>query len=128
MHLGKIEKTFERGGIRRLERNIFVRTHLQKRMHLETATLEKRSGGISGGTLKGTPEGFAVAQGWFSSGSGANGVFGSDSSGDAWGDWDVLPSQSAQLRLESTNMFCIFRYNKFLRPPLTKFSQYGDVW
>ena len=121
MHLGKIKKTFERGGIRRLERNIFVRTHLQKRMHLETATLEKRSGGTSGGTLKKTLEGFAVAQDWLSSGFGANNVFGSDCFGDALGDWDVLPSQSAQLRREFTIMFCIFRYKKFLKPPLTKF-------
>ena len=94
----------------------------------ETTTLEKRSGETSGKTLKRTLEGFAAAQDWLSSGSGANGVFGSDSSGDAWGDWDVLPSQSAQLRLESKNMFCIFRYNKFLKPPLTKLSHYGDVW
>ena len=121
MHLGKIEKTFERGGIRRLERNIFVRTHLQKRMHLETATLEKRSGGTSGGTLNKTLEGSAVAQDRLSSGFGANIVFGSDCFGDALGDWDVLPSQSAQLRWEFSMMFCIFRYKKFLKPPLTKF-------
>ena len=121
MHLGKIEKTFERGGIRRLKRNIFVRTHLQKRMHLETATLEKRSGGTSGGTLKKTLEGFSVAQDWLSSGFGANIVFGSDCFGDALGDWDVLPSQSAQLRREFTITFCIFRYKKFLKPSLTKF-------
>ena len=130
MHLGKIEKTFERGGIRRLERNIFVRTHLQKRMHLETATLEKRSGGTSGGTLKKTLEGFSVAQDWLSSGFGANIVFGSDCFGDALGDWDVLPSQSAQLRVESTNMFCIFRYNKFLRPHSPSFrstATFGDL-
>ena len=128
MHLGRMEKTIERGGIRRLGRNISVGTHLEKRRHLETTILDKRSEETSGKTLKRTLEGFAMVQDWLSSGSGTNGVLGSDSSGDAWGDWDVLPSQSAQLRLESTNMFCIFRYNKFLRPPLTKFSQYGDVW
>ena len=108
MHLGKIEKTFERGGIRRLERNIFVRTHLQKRMHLETATLEKRSGGTSGGTLKKTLEGFAVAQDWLSSGFGANIVFGSDCFGDALGDWDVLASQSAQCAGNSQLRFVFF--------------------
>ena len=111
-----------------LGRNIFVGTHLEKHRHLKTTTLEKRSGETFGKSLKRILKGFALAQDWLSSGSGANGVFGSDSSGDAMGDWDLLPSPSAQLRLESTNMFCIFRYNKFLRPPLTKFSQYGDVW
>jgi len=109
MHLGRTEKTIHRGGIRRLGKNIYARTHLEKHRHLETTTLEKRSGETSGKTLKRTLEGFAMAQEWLSSGSGANGVFGSDSSGDAWGDWDGLPSQSAQLRLESTNMFCIFQ-------------------
>ena len=95
----------------------------------ETTTLEKRSGETSGKTLKRTLEGFATAQGLLSSGPGANRVFGSDSAGDAWGDWDVLPSQSAQLRVESTNMFCIFRYHKLLRPQSPRFrstATFGD--
>ena len=128
MHLGRTEKTIQRGGIRRLGRNIYARTHLEKHRHLETTTLEKRFGETSGKSLKRTLKGFALAQDWLSSGSGANRVFGSDSSEDAWGDWDGLPSKSAQLRLESTNLFCILRHNKFLRPHSPSFSQYGDVW
>ena len=125
---GETEKTIQRGGIRRLGRNIYARTHLEKHRHLETTTLEKRSGETCGKTLKRILKGFALARDWLSIGSGANRVFGSDSSGDALGDWDGLPSHSAQLRPESTNMFCILRYNKFLRPHSPSFFQYGDVW
>ena len=130
MHLGRMEKTIERRGTRRLGRHISVGTPLENEGTSETTTLEKRSGETSGKTLKRTLEGFAAAQDWLSSGSGANGVFGSDSSGNVWGDWDVLPSQSAQLRVESTNMFCIFRYNKFLRPHSPSFrstATFGDL-
>ena len=48
MHLGRMEKTIGRGGIRRLERNIFVETHLEEQRRLETTALEKRSGRTSG--------------------------------------------------------------------------------
>ena len=130
MHLGRMEKTIERRGIRRLGRNIAVGTHLEKRRHLKDNNFGEMIWRNSWKTLKRTLEGFAAAQDWLSSGSGANGVFGSDSSGDAWGDWDVLPSQSAQLRLESTNMFCLFRYNKFLTPHSPSFrstATFGDL-
>ena len=45
MHLGRMEKTIERGGIRRLERNISVGTHLEKQRHLKTTTLDKKRPG-----------------------------------------------------------------------------------
>ena len=92
------------------------------------APRDNHSGETCGKTLKRILKGFALARDWLSIGSGANRVFGSDSSGDVLGDWDGLPSHSAQLRPESTNMFCILRYNKFLRPHSPSFFQYGDVW
>ena len=62
MHLGRTEKTIQRGGIRRLGRNIYARTHLEKHRHLETTTLEKRSGETSGKSLERILKGFEWAK------------------------------------------------------------------